>query len=106
MNKSKTSILQSGTIKYAFREVEKNKGTEEFVIPHSDSTYENDFGYVFDSPEDAMQFLKDSIASGEVELEESQHWFLVQICTSVFCHVKDRTHISESKGKEPLLFIK
>ena len=90
---SKKSIMQDGTIKYAFREVKKNDGKEEFVIPHSDGTYESDYGYLFDSPDGAIEFLKDSIESGEVELEESQHWFIVKICTSVFCHVKDRSHI-------------
>jgi len=81
-------ILQDETIKYAFREEKKKKGQSYFVVPHSDSTYENDFGYVFDSPNDATEFLKNAIESGEVELKELNRWVIVQICTTVFNHVK------------------
>jgi len=75
-------IVSNGSVKFGFREVftDEETGKQHFSIPRSDPMeYEDDFGYYFDSAEEAGKFLKEQIEEELIDEEEVQSWFLVRI---------------------------
>jgi len=76
------NIVQNGSVKYSFREVftDEETGKQHFTIPHSNPMeYEEDFGYLFDSPEEAGNFLQQEIDNETISEEEVQNWYLVKM---------------------------
>ena len=76
------NIVENGSVKYGFREVftDEETGKQHFTIPRSNPMeYENDYGYLFDSVEEAGKYLQNDIENQDVEEDEVQNWYLVKI---------------------------
>ena len=79
------NIVETGSTNYSFREVFTDDiGKQHFTIPHSDPhVYEDDYGWLFDSVEEAKKYLQEDIDNEIIGEEEVKDWFLVKIDYSV-----------------------
>lgn len=80
------NIAETGTITYSFKEIFTNPDTGEqhFITPHSDPRiYEDSYGYIFNSVEEAGNFLQNDIENETISEDEVQSWFLVKSVNSV-----------------------
>ena len=73
------------TTKYEFKEKGFNDdgSFSHYVTPRADpKVYEDPYDYVFDSEQEAINFIREQVEEECIEAEEVQNWVLVEVVTT------------------------